>query len=217
MKKENTKFLVFSERLNLALKNRQMTKSELARRVGIDKSNITIYTTGRGKKSIPNGENLQAIANALGVTTKWLLGEDERHESNILPVTGDMRTINIYSYISCGEGEFNDGAIVDTITLPADMFQENREYFGMYAKGDSMTGVGISDGDLLIFERTDVPVNNKIGAFCIDNEYAYCKKYQSHNGKIFLLSANDSYAPITIEPSECFRCVGVLKKILKDI
>ena len=218
MKRETSKFDVFSERLTAALKEKHMSKTKLAQIIGIDKSNITVYTNGSkyGRKSIPNGENLQAIANALGVTTNWLLGEDDA--SNVSPVKGPMRTINILALISCGGGIYNDGEIIDTISLPAEMFVASKEYFAMYAVGDSMIGAGILEGDLLIFERTDIPEQNKIGAFCINNETALCKKYKSGNDKIFLLSANDKYEPIVIDVyDKCFRCVGILRKILKSV
>ena len=219
MRELKNNYPLFSERLTLAMKMNNLKIVDLARKMNLTKGIVSNYKHGYFK---PKDERMVELADALGVAPEWLDGYDvpmdkKREESNITPVVGSMRLINIYSYISCGNGEFNDGIIVDTISLPVEMFKNNREYFGVYAKGDSMKDAGIVDGDLLIFERTDIPEQNKIGAFCIDNEYAYCKKYQSQNGKIFLLSANDNYAPIVVDADECFRCVGVLKKILKDI
>lgn len=209
---------VFSKRLIDVMKARNLNNVQLAEKLGTSKGVISNYRHGYFK---PKDERMIELANVLGVAPEWLDGYEvpmeKREDSNVAPVAGPMRTINIYAYISCGNGEFNDGEIIDTITLPANMFKASREYYGMYAKGDSMVGVGIHDGDLLLFERTDVPENNKVGAFCIDNEYAYCKKYTSSNGKILLLSANDNYPPIVIEPADgCFRCVGILRKIMKD-
>ena len=97
------------------------------------------------------------------------------------------------------------------------MFNPHKQYCSVYAVGNSMIGAGIEEGDLLIFERSDVSQENKIGAFCIDNEQAVCKRYKSGNGQIFLMSANDNYAPIVINPiDDCFRTVGILVKVLKD-
>lgn len=206
---------VFSERLNIAMREKGYKAVKLCELTGIGKADISHYRNGYYK---PSGVNLVKISEALGVDPKWLTGEvDVRYPDNISAVTGPMRTLNVLAAISCGCGAFNDGEVIETLQLPAAMFVASREYFAMYAEGDSMIDAGISDGDLLIFERTDVPEQNKVGAFCVANEFALCKKYQTNQGKIFLLSANEKYPPIVIEPTdECFRCVGILKRIVKE-
>ena len=210
---------IFSERLTYALERSRYNDSDVARKVGVDKSSIVHYKTGI---SIPNGKNLNNLAKVLDVSVEWLLGETNVMrsgvEENVASTSIDTRRINILESISCGCGVFNDGLIIDTIQLPSEMFNKHIEYFGIYAVGDSMTNAGIDDGDLLIFERAEVPIENKIGAFCIDNEYAICKRYKSSEGHIFLLSANDNYSPIVIDvEDECFRCVGLLSHIMKKV
>lgn len=211
--------VIFSERLEFALRMRGMKPTQLARRTGLTNADISNYRHAHYR---PGSEKLHKIAKALNVAPEWLDGYDvpmEKIESNLSPVgEKTLRTISLFEYIGCGEGTFNDGTVIDTISLPSGMFKPNAEYFGIYARGDSMIGAGINNGDLLIFERTDVPIHNKIGAFCIDNEYAICKKYQSFSGKVVLLSANDNYAPIILEPTKsCFRCVGILVSIIKVV
>lgn len=203
---------LFANRLKQAMKAKGYKAVDVVRKSSISKVVMSHYMSGRNR---PTNRNLSELASLLDVAPEWLLGF---RASNVTPIDDKWRQIDVIAYISCGNGEYNNGEVVDTFLLPAKLFNEHREYFAMYAKGNSMKDAGINDGDLLLFLRTNVPEQNKIGAFCIDNEYAYCKKYQSINGKIYLLSANEDYPPILIEPSDtCFRCVGVLKKILKDI
>ena len=75
-----------------------------------------------------------------------------------------------------------------------------------------MIDAGINDGDLMIFENTNVLENGDIGAFCIDNEEAVCKRFRkSEQGLIMLLPANEKYNPIIIDvENTCFRVVGKL-------
>ena len=209
---------VFSERLKLSMKENGMKAVDLARKTGIPAPAISNWRSGYYK---PNAENITKLAKALNVSVDWLSGVDQKTPaSNISPLqVNKMRLINIYTYVSCGNGQFNDDYISDTISLPSELFSDGKMYFATYARGDSMINAGIKNGDLLIFEKTDIPQENKIGAFCIDNEIAVCKKYQSHNGIILLLSANDNYAPIVIDPmhNECFRVVGRLTYILSGV
>ena len=83
--------------------------------------------------------------------------------------------------------------------------------------GDSMKDAGIDEGDLLVFEKTSSVYNGMIGAFCIDEFEAVCKKYTEVNGMIILQPMNSSYDPIPVDPlNEHFRCVGKLKKSIKN-
>lgn len=208
---------IFAERLRYAMTIRGMKSIELCRKTGLKESDVSNYRYGYYK---PIYKSILAIAEALNVAPEWLDGYDvpmEKDESNLSPIAPGRRVFNILSFVSCGCGTFNDGEVVDTISLPEEMFNPNKEYFGMYAKGDSMIDAGIKPGDLLIFERCSQPSENRIGAFCINNETALCKRYKSANGKVVLMSANDNYAPIVIDvQDECFRCVGLLSHVLHD-
>ena len=75
-----------------------------------------------------------------------------------------------------------------------------------------MIDANIHDGDLLIFELTNILENGQIGCFCIDNNEAMCKKYyKTDSGIIMLQPANDKYDPIAVTvENQCFRIIGKL-------
>lgn len=203
---------VFTERLTQAMKDNNMKVIDLANKSGLQSAAISNWRSGYYK---PNAESMVKLAKALNVSVDWLSGtSDKKGSSNIIPLmVNKMRLINVYTRVSCGEGLFNDNYVSDTISLPSELFIDGRVYFATYAQGDSMINEGINDGDLLIFEKTDTPQENKIGTFCL-GDIALCKKYHVHNGKVYLLSANELYAPIVVEPSDNFRTVGVLAFVL---
>ena len=64
-------FYLVSTRLKTAMENSRMTASELARRSGINKSNISRYLKG---EIIPKAKAINAMATALQVTPTWLFG-----------------------------------------------------------------------------------------------------------------------------------------------
>ena len=64
---------VFQERLKKSMFLNGIRKTDLAEKVGIDRSKITSYVNGRYK---PNGETLAKLAAALGVTPAWLIGQE---------------------------------------------------------------------------------------------------------------------------------------------
>lgn len=129
----------------------------------------------------------------------------------------DYIKIPLYSAICCGNGGFNDDNILEYIPVPNKGLSISKEYFGQYAIGESMKDAGISEGDLLVFERVAKVDNGVIGCFCVDDNRAMCKRYKEQNGIIILQAMNNDYEPIVIDPlNNNFRCVGKLKKVIKD-
>ena len=94
---------IFQERLKRAMFLKGVRKTDLAASVGIDRSKISSYISGRYK---PNGETLSKIASALGVTPAWLLGQDDREPVMPRPVFDELPLYNgepVFPGISCQE------------------------------------------------------------------------------------------------------------------
>ena len=78
---------IFQERLKRAMFLKGVRKTDLAASVGIDRSKISSYISGRYK---PNGETLSKIAAALGVTPAWLLGQEQGEPLMPRPVFDEL-------------------------------------------------------------------------------------------------------------------------------
>lgn len=198
-----------------------------AKRCGVSKAYIGFIENNinptTGKPIVPNIQTLSKLASGMGMTLDELVhlmdADDEisLKDDSIkvsLPHPEPVREIPIYGNICCGNGLFVDDEIVSSISVPIAMLpNKSAEYFAQYAQGDSMTGAGIHDGDLIVFEKTPAIDPGQIGCFCIDENEAVCKKYTVSNHFIVLLPANDKYDPITVDPvSECFKVIG--RKVL---
>lgn len=75
---------------------------------------------------------------------------------------------------------------------------ENGEFFALKIKGDSMTGAGILDGDIVIVEKTPEVQNGEIAVAMIDNE-ATVKTFFREKGHIRLQPQNPDYEPIIVK------------------
>lgn len=78
--------------------------------------------------------------------------------------------------------------------------------------GDSMTGLGIFDGDLLIVDRSLAPVHGDIVLAAVDGELA-CKVLDLHQRR--LLSANNKYRPIAIGDDMTLVIEGVVTNSIR--
>ena len=55
--------------------------------------------------------------------------------------------------------------------------------------GDSMVGVGIQDGDIVVIDKSLVPSNDQIAVCFIDGEFTL-KRIHVENGRLFLMPHN---------------------------
>lgn len=70
---------VFKKRLRAARESRELSQGELAKRAGLQASAISHFETGTRK---PSFDNLKRLADALRVTTDYLLGRTEEVEGS---------------------------------------------------------------------------------------------------------------------------------------
>ncbi len=195
------------------LKERGITAYRVSKDTGIPTSSLTDW---KKKRSKPKFKNMKILADYFNVPISYLLGEENEKVIDKPEKKEHQIQMPLFARLSCGTGSFVDDDVIEYISLPDTILNSNKEYFANYAKGDSMIGAGINDGDLLVFEKTNILDNGNIGAFCVDNEEAVCKRFRkSEQGLIMLLPANEKYDPIIIDVNDtCFRIVGKLALVI---
>jgi DNA polymerase V len=82
-----------------------------------------------------------------------------------------------------------------------------------YAKvsGDSMTGTGILDGDIIVVDRSVQPSDGKIVVVALDGEFTV-KRIRYKGSEVILYTENDTDQPIKISRQQ-FECRGVVRKL----
>lgn len=208
-----------AERLKEAMNRIDISQAELVKRTGINKGALSSYLSGRYS---PKQKAIFELAKALHVSEAWLLGYDvpmnrKEDEGIYQSANIDFFRLPLYPPICCGNGGFSDEDIIEYVPVPSKGLSNPSNYFCQVAQGNSMKDAGINEGDLLVFEKTSSVYNGMIGAFCVDENEAMCKKYTEVNGMIILQPMNSNYDPIPVDPlNEHFRCVGKLKKSIKN-
>jgi repressor LexA len=77
-------------------------------------------------------------------------------------------------------------------------YGDGDELFALTIKGDSMTGEGIFDGDVVIVEKTPVVQNGEIAVVLIEDE-ATVKTFYREKGHFRLQPENPDYEPIIVD------------------
>ncbi|GAC41683.1 SOS-response transcriptional repressor [Paenibacillus popilliae ATCC 14706] len=183
---------------------------DVADKVGLTKKTIQRYENGEIKIDM---KRISDIANALDVTVKDLtegatsyLGLDVSDLNSVsLPVVGK---------VSCGNGGLTYVEISGYESTPK-QWLDGEEYFYLRAKGDSMTGARIFEGDLLLIRKQPDVENGEIAAVQINDE-AVLKRVFKSSGTIVLQSENINYEPIICQEGTVL-ILGKLKKIMIDV
>ena len=106
----------------------------------------------------------------------------------------------------------------DFIELSIDLNKEfiKHKYTTYFArvKGHSMKNAGISDGDLLIIDKSLEPQNNKIAVCQIDGEFTV-KRIRIEKDIIWLIAENEDYQPIKVTPENNFVIWGIVIHSIK--
>lgn len=99
------------------------------------------------------------------------------------------------------------------IHVPAAMFRYKPDYL-LRVRGDSMTGAGILDNDLIAVRKQTTAKAGEIVVARHDDEVTV-KELRIENGEVVLLPANDAYAPIRI-PAEMVTIEGVYVGLVRE-
>lgn len=188
---------VFGENLTRLLELKDMSQSELARRIDSTSTSVSGWCAGN---FMPRTDKIQKICRVLHVSeSELLLTEEERMPSNLL--RPNARQIPVIGTICAGTGivaeEHYEGDVIIDKSIRGD--------FALHVKGDSMVGAGIYDGDLVYIEKLTNFQEGLIYAVGIKGENDAAIRTVNIVGNNYVLSPqNPAYSPKICDMSEVF-------------
>ncbi|WP_438967058.1 LexA family protein [Flavobacterium sp.] len=102
------------------------------------------------------------------------------------------------------------------ISLDHVLVKNKEATFYAKASGNSMTGAGIDDGDILVIDRSIEPKNNKVAVCFIDGEFTV-KRIKIEEEAVFLMPENPNYKPIKVSPENDLIIWGIVTYVIKSI
>jgi len=125
-------------------------------------------------------------------------GTEEAEEFAEIPILGTVAAGRPILAIENMEG---------SIRIHRSLLKNNRQYFVLKVKGDSMEEAGIIDGDTAVIEQQNVVRNGEIAVVMLD-ESVTLKTFYRENARIRLQPENSKYSPIF-----CSRDVRILGRL----
>ena len=124
-----------------------------------------------------------------------------------------FRRVPILGAIPCGLPEEHGELIEGYLALPDEWL--DGDCYLLRADGDSMTGAGIDDGDLVLIRRTTVSETGRVIVALVDGTDTTLKRYYvDKNGAAVLHAENPAYRDLY--PFH-LAVQGVAVKVIKDV
>jgi len=126
--------------------------------------------------------------------------------------TDKTRFIPLVGSIAAGVPITADQQVEETFPLPESLVGKG-DLFMLKVKGESMINAAICDGDYVVIRQQKDANNGDIVAAMIDGE-ATVKTFTRKSGHIWLLPANDDFAPIDGDGCEV---LGIVTAVLRSL
>lgn len=178
----------------LRLKKKLLQK-DVADYLGVNRTTYVKYETGASQ---PDNDTLSRLADFFGVSVDYLLGRThekadtdfEKKFDNIFRI--EKKKYPLLGDIACGEPIFADEEHESYVLAGSAVDAD----FCLRAKGDSMTGARIYDGDIVFVKQMPVVNNGDIAAVIIGDEATLKRVYYYPEKKKLVLNAeNPRYEP----------------------
>lgn len=195
--------------------NRNITQSELSKATGITQSSISYWMR---RKYLPKQDKIDIIARALDVTPSYLMGRNSSNDVDLTKIKGDipikkLRRIPILGQIACGNLILAEENYIGYFTADDKYLVSD---FCLYARGDSMIGADISDGNLVFIKRQSDVDDGEIAAELIEDE-ATLKRVYKIAGNVQLRADNPHYPPIDLDGTQSVIILGRATHVLRPV
>lgn len=182
----------FKDMLKYFRKRDGYSQSELAQKLGLSTSTISMYEIGKRE---PSFEIEERIADFFNIGINTLRGKDMGQKSPCsaidLPVLGQ---------VAAGNEKEDVEEIVDHIDISQD-FASKGEFFGLLIKGDSMIPT-LCDGDTVIVEKTSDAESGDLVVASVNDSVGTCKRLQKYAEGLALIPINPAYEPMRFTKDE---------------
>ena len=168
-----------------------LSQSELADKLGLSASTISMYEVGRRE---PDFETEEKIADFFNTDLNTLRGRD------IESITRKGVSIKVLGRVAAGIPIEAVTDIIDTEEITEDLAKTG-SFFGLQLHGDSMEP-RMCDGDVVIVRQQDDAESGDIVIAMVNGDDATCKRLRKYRDGIELISNNPAYQPMFFSNDE---------------
>ena len=172
------------ERLKAARSGSGLTQEQVAERLQVETTTVSFWEQGIRK---PGRDNLVGLASLYGVSVDYLLGladEEPRLPARVLlrELTNryemlSLTEIPMFGAVPAGEPVVPTESSGEHVEVPASLVDGVRRPFALRITGDSLSDMGIHDGQIVIVDPDAELVDGKVYIVQIEDEVTAKRVY----------------------------------------
>jgi repressor LexA len=147
---------------------------------------------------------LSGKARGIEITTPLSAAEEYDKEETGVPLIGSVAAGSPITAIENVDGY---------VTLDRSIFKGGG-LFALRIKGDSMTGMGILNGDIVVVRKKSEARHGEVVVVIIDGD-ATLKRFVTESGEIRLRAENPAYDDIILDPGSSIQVAGKLVGVIR--
>lgn len=172
----------FKSRLTQIINENDLSKAEIARRIGTSRSTLNGWLKGEYEA---NSENIYKLARLFDVTEAWLLGfVDERQEIEIKEPENESFMLPLLN-VSAGKEEGDQSQTHEMVESPSHLSHLKEKLFAIRVVGESMNKIIPNGSTIICAKIDDKPENGQIVVYRNGNDYNLKRFTETENLIIF--------------------------------
>jgi DNA polymerase V len=120
----------------------------------------------------------------------------------------------VLSYVKAGYPSPTGDLQEEKINLADILIKRPNSTFLIRVSGNSMDGVGIKNGDIIVVDRSLDPKDGDIALCVLNGEFTLKRLKFKSNGEIYLVPENPNFKEIKVKETDDFQIWGIVTYII---
>ena len=143
-----------------------------------------------------------------------VLGSGPGPGLSTMPVRVDARELPVMGRIAAGVPIEAISEVSGHVAVPGQMLNREGTHYALQVRGDSMIGIGINDGDIVVIREQGTADSGDVVVALVEGQEATLKRFRRQKGMIALEAANPAHETRLLPESHVSvqgRLVGLIR------
>lgn len=195
------------QRLQNARRACRLTQEAVGEKLGVSLHTVSNWEGGRNE---PTEQHLEELVQLYGVPVEELVRAAAAGAGGPLPVS----SVPLRGYVAAGAPREAYELDLGAVPVPAAVLQKHPQAFALVVSGDSLSGDGISDGDVLLVDPEAGLQVGKIYIVRLPDGEVCARHVHLKDGAVRLRASNGTYKDLDVIQADILgRVVWHLRKM----